>query len=94
LLVGVQLASLGLTVKLTVPVPDVAGAVAVALAKANVGVIPACVTVNVCPPIVSVPVRLLALVFAATLYVTVPLPVVEAPAVIVSHGAFDAAVQA
>jgi hypothetical protein len=50
--------------------------------------------VNVCPPIVSVPVRLFALVFAATLYVTVPLPVVDAPAVIVSHAAFEAAVHA
>jgi hypothetical protein len=67
LLVGVQLASLGLTVKLTVPVPDVAGAVAVALAKANVGVTPLCVTVNVRPPIVSVPVLLFALGLAATL---------------------------
>jgi hypothetical protein len=64
------------------------------VAKAYVGVTPLCVTVKVCPPIVNVPVRLFALVFAATLYVTVPLPVVDAPAVIVSHAAFDVAVQA
>jgi hypothetical protein len=50
--------------------------------------------VNVCPPIVSVPVRLFALVFAATLYVTVPVPVVDVPAVIVNHAALDVAVQA
>ena len=53
---------------------------------------PLCVTVNVCPPMVSVPVRLFTLVFAATLYVTVPLPVVDAPAVIVSHDALLVAV--
>jgi hypothetical protein len=76
------------------PLPAVAGTVAVAPANAYVGVTPLCVTVNVCPPIVSVPVRLLALVLAATLYVTVPLPVVDAPAVIVNHAALLVAVHA
>jgi len=94
LLVGVHVASLGVTVTPTLPLAAVAGTVADALAKAYVGVTPLCVTVKVCPPIVSVPVRLLALVFAATLYVTVPLPVVDAPAVIVSHAALLVAVQA
>jgi hypothetical protein len=76
------------TVRPALP-PIGAASVVFEMANAYVGVTPACVTVNVCPPIISVPVRLLALVFAATLYVTVPLPVVEAPAVIVSHSAFD-----
>lgn len=41
----------------------------------------ACVTVNVCPPAVIVPVRCVVAVFAATLNVTVPLPEPLAPAV-------------
>jgi hypothetical protein len=53
----------------------------------------ACDTVKVCAPIVSVPVRAAA-VLAAAVKVTVPLPVPEAPPVIVSHAAFAAAVQA
>jgi hypothetical protein len=53
----------------------------------------ACDTVNVCAPMVSVPVRA-APVFAAAVNVTVPLPVPDAPAVTVSHGAFAAAVHA
>jgi hypothetical protein len=51
-----------------------------------------CVTVNVCPPIVSVPVRS-GLLFTATLNATLPLPVPVAPAVIVSHGTALVAVQ-
>jgi hypothetical protein len=50
-------------------------------------------TVNVCAPIVSVPVRAAA-VFAAAVKLTVPLPVPEAPPVTVSHAAFAAAVHA
>jgi len=68
--------------------------VAVDPLKLYVGVTPLCVTVSVKPPIVNVPVRLFTLVFAATLYVTVPLPVTAAPAVIVSHAAFEEAVHA
>jgi hypothetical protein len=53
----------------------------------------ACDTVNVCPPIVSVPV-LAAPVFAAAANATVPLPVPDAPPVSVSHGALAVAVHA
>jgi len=52
----------------------------------------ACDTVNVCPPIVRVPVRA-APVLGATLNVTMPFPVPEAPFVIVSQEAFALAVQ-
>ena len=54
-------------VTVTVPVPPVAGSVALAGAIVNVHVAAACVTVNVCPPIVIVPVRAVVPVFAATL---------------------------
>ena len=53
---------------------------------------PPCVTVNVCAPIVIVPVRLVMDGFAATEYVTVPLPVPVVPAVTAIHGALLAAV--
>jgi len=46
-----------------------------------------CVTVNVCPAIVSVADRCAVVVFAATEYETVPLPLPAAPAVTVSHEA-------
>jgi hypothetical protein len=45
----------------------------------------ACVAVNVCPAIVSVPVRAEVVVFAAALYVTEPLPFPVPPAVIDSQ---------
>jgi hypothetical protein len=45
----------------------------------------ACVTVNVCPPIVNVPLRELALVFAVALNATVPVPLPFAPLVTVSQ---------
>jgi hypothetical protein len=51
------------------------------------------VTVNVCPATVSVPVRLLVFVFAATEYPTVPLPLPLLPEVIVIQAALLAAVQ-
>ena len=51
-------------------------------------------TVNVAPAIVSVPVRLDATVFAATLKPTVPLPDPVAPLVTVIHAALLAAVHA
>jgi hypothetical protein len=51
----------------------------------------ACDTVNVCPAIVSVPLRAAAL-FAATVKATVPLPVPDPPLVMLIHDAFDAAV--
>jgi hypothetical protein len=46
-----------------------------------------CVTVNVRPAIVAVPVRCVVPVFAATEYPTVPLPLPLAPDVIVIHDA-------
>ena len=54
----------------------------------------ACVTVNVAPAIVSVPVRLDATVFAATLNPVVPLPEPVAPLVTVIQGALLPAVHA
>jgi hypothetical protein len=45
----------------------------------------ACVTVNVCPPIVNVPLRCDEFGLAVALKLTVPLPVPLAPLVIVSH---------
>lgn len=54
----------------------------------------ACVTVNVAPAIVSVPVRGDAIVLAATLNPTVPLPEPVAPLVTVIHAALLAAVHA
>jgi len=53
----------------------------------------ACVTVNVCPAIVRVPVRA-APAFAATANATVPLPLPVAPDVMVIHGALLLAVHA
>lgn len=54
----------------------------------------ACDTVNVCPPIVIVPVRA-APVFAAAVNATVPLPVPDDdPLLTVNHGAFATAVHA
>ena len=53
----------------------------------------ACVTVNVAPAMVRVPVRLDATVFAATSKVTDPLPDPVAPAVTVIHNALLVAVQ-
>ena len=94
LLAAVHAASLGVAVRLTDPLPVADPTVAVDPLKLYVGVTPLCVTVSVKPPIVNVPVRLFALVFAATLYVNVPLPVTAAPAVIVNHDALDVAVQA
>ena len=52
------------------------------------------VTVTDWPAIVSVPLRCVAIVFAATEIVTVPFAVPLAPVVIVIHGEEDAAVQA
>ena len=57
--------------------PETEGAVGATL---NVHGTPACVTLNVKPAIVSVPVREEFDVFAATLNVTAPLPVVFGPA--------------
>lgn len=84
------------------PVPELTVTVPVAAAELarfdEVGEIvnmqgePACVTVNVWPAIVRVPVRDVAPVLAPTLYVTVPSPVPFAPAVTDSHPVFVVAV--
>jgi hypothetical protein len=85
-------------VTFTVPVPPAAstawlvGAIVYVHAGGGGGAA-GCVTVNVWPPIVSVPVRA-APVFAAALNVTDPLPVPAAPAVIVIHVALLVAVHA
>ena len=55
---------------------------------------PAWVTVTVCPAIVSVPVRGLVEVFAATVYATVPFPVPLPPLVTVIQDALLAPVHA
>jgi len=85
------------------PVPELTVTVPVAAAElarfdevgeiVNVHGAPACVTVNVWPAMVSVPVRDPAPVLAPTLYVTVPLPVWLEPAVTDSHAVFVVAVQ-
>jgi len=54
---------------------------------------PACVTVNVCGPILNFPVRELALEFAATESFTVPVPDPLPPEVMVSQSAWLLAVQ-
>src|SRR4029079_405866 len=54
---------------------------------------PGCVMVNVLPATVSVPVREVVFGLAATLYVTVPLPVPLAPVPMVIHASLLAAVQ-
>ena|SRR5438105_3399985 len=76
--------------------PVVAPAPGAALVGDSVNVqgTPACVTVNVWPAIVSVPVRDVALVFAATEYVTAPFPAPVLPPVIVSHDALLEALHA
>lgn len=53
---------------------------------------PGCVIVNVLPPIVSVPLRDVVLVFCVTLYVTLPFPVPLAPTPIVIHASLLVAV--
>jgi hypothetical protein len=58
------------------------------------GCTPFCVTVNVWPAIVTVPVRCAAAEFAAMVMLTVPLPVPLAPPVTVIHAALLAAVHA
>ncbi len=52
-----------------------------------------CCTVNVCPAIVTLPVRDVVDGFSATEMLTVPLPVPLAPPVTVIHAALDVAVQ-
>jgi hypothetical protein len=77
----------------TVPWVPVAGTEALTGAIVAVQAIPACVTVNVWPPTVNVPVRLVMSGFAPTENATVPSPVPDAPDVIEIHDADDVAFQ-
>src|SRR5262249_3798284 len=78
----------------TVPLPAAAPGDALVASNVNVHGAPACVTVKVCPAIVSVPVRGVVVRFAATAYPTVPLPVPLDPGSAVNHvGALLVAVQ-
>jgi hypothetical protein len=73
--------------------PDPPPAPKFVLSGVRVNVQPvSCVTVNVCPPAVIVPV-LRGPVLAVTVNWTVPLPVPDAPLVIVIHESFAVAVQ-
>lgn len=76
----------------TVPLPPAAVKAWLVGEIENVHGAAAWLTVNVCPAIVTVPLRA-APVVAATLSPTVPAPVPAPPAVTVIHGAFDADVQ-
>ena len=78
----------------TVPVPPVAATAWVDGEMLNEQLAPDCVTVKVLPAIVSVPVRDVVAVVAATAKLTVPFPEPEAPAVIDSHDALLAALHA
>ena len=71
----------------TVPLELVAPTLAELDPMVGVHAAPACVTVNVVPAMVSVPVREVPAVFAATEYVVDPVPLPVDPAVIVSHAA-------
>ena len=86
------------------PVPAVTESVALSPAAGDVRltgeieveqeVVPCCVTVNVCPAAVIVPVRPTPLVFGATVKPTTLVPVPEAPRVIVIQSTLLADVQA
>jgi hypothetical protein len=90
-LTAVQVHS-GVVVTVTVPLPPVAGSDAPPGSIVNEQAAAACVTVNVLPPAVTVPVRDVVRVFAATLYATLPLPLPVAPAVMPIHVALLVAV--
>jgi hypothetical protein len=92
LVVVVQLQPLG-AVTVKVPEPPAAAILAVVGEIDGAHGAPACVTVNVSPPMVSEPVRNALEVFAAAAYVTEPLPLPAAPRVIVSHASLLTAVQ-
>lgn len=78
----------------TVAVPPLAGTLCDEGEIVAEQMIPVCVTVKVLPAIVSVPVRDVAVVFAAALNVTDPLPDPDVPAVTVSHASLLVAVHA
>jgi hypothetical protein len=78
----------------TLPVPPAAATACVEAERLNVQLAPVCVTVNVLPAMVSVPVRDVVAVVAATANVTVPFAEPEAPPVTVSHDALLVALHA
>jgi hypothetical protein len=78
----------------TVPVPPPEAILCEVGEIVSVQVMPACVTVNVLPAIVSVPVRVDVEVFALTLKLVVPFAVPDAPPVTVIHDALLTAVHA
>jgi len=80
----------------TVPLPpaEVNDCVAALTVNVQGGGAPACVSANVCPAIVTVPVRSLVAVFAATVSCTAPVLLPDAPDATVIHGTFEAAVHA
>jgi hypothetical protein len=82
-------------VTLTAP-PVIPAATTLADAADSVGAqgAPACVTVKATPPIVSVAERAVVVGFAVTLYVTDPLPLPVAPALMVIQAALSVAVHA
>ncbi len=92
LLVAVQLHPVD-AVTLTVPEAPVAATLADPGEIVGEHVPAAWFTVNVTPPIETVPVRAAAMVFAATVYESVPLPVPVPPAVTVIHASLLIAVQ-
>ena len=81
-------------VTVIVPLPPPAATDCETGAIVTMHVTPTCVTVKVLPAIVSVPVRDVAVVFAAALNVTDPLPDPDVPAVTVSHASLLVAVHA
>jgi hypothetical protein len=80
-------------VTVTVALPPAAVAFADVAEIVGAHGVPACVTVNVAPAIVRVPVRLVEPALAATVNVTVPEPVPAAPVLTVIHAALLTAVQ-
>jgi hypothetical protein len=83
-----------LVVTATLPVPPVAANACEVGEILNAHPTPACVTVNVWPATVNVPLRWVVAVLAATANETAPLATPVPPAVTVSHAALLAAVQA
>ncbi len=84
----------GLVVTVSEPLPPDCGALTVVGLTVKVQPGAGCVTVNVCPPIVSVPVRALVVEFAAIVKEAVPFPEPLAPAVTVIHPTLLTAVHA
>ncbi len=90
--VAVQLQPVPMAVTVTVPLPPAAPTLWLVGAIVNEhDARPSCVTVNVCPATVMVPLRPVPR-FGSTANATDPLPVPDAPEVTVIHGALETAV--